>query len=70
MNFKLVSKSTSMNIPLSDFWIGNSECDVFSLLGQKIKTVNNRNELKDLPAGVYLLRNTQTQKVKKVVISE
>jgi poly(hydroxyalkanoate) depolymerase family esterase len=70
MNFKLVSQSTGMNIPLSDFWLENSECDVFSLLGQKIKTVNNRNELKDLPAGVYLLRNTQTQKVKKVVISE
>jgi poly(3-hydroxybutyrate) depolymerase len=70
MNFKLVSQNTGMNIPLSDFWVENSECDVFSLLGQKIKTVNNRNELKDLPAGVYLLRNTQTQKVKKVVISE
>ena len=70
MQFSLISEETGVKVPLEDFFVGGDDCTVYSLLGQQIKTIKCRDDLRRLPSGVYLLKSNVTGQVKKIVISE
>ena len=57
MQFSLISEETGVKVPLADFFVGGDDCTVYSLLGQQIKTIKCRDDLRRLPSGVYLLKS-------------
>lgn len=69
--FSPVGSGTSIKDVLSDF---NGLCDVYTLLGVKVKSVNlesgdNNDWKSELKDGVYLLKN-ESGKIKMIVIGE
>ena len=62
--------TTGIRLTQSNFFVEGESYEVYGLLGQKIMDVTSSAALRALPKGVYLLRNTQTRMIKKVIISE
>ena len=72
-NMVFVSKgdcTTGISLTLNDFFVEGNDFSVYNLLGQKVKSIKYREDLRQLPYGVYLLKNDMTGMVKKIVLSE
>lgn len=72
-NMVFVSKgdcTTGISLTLNDFFVEGNDFSVYNLLGQKVKSIKYREDLRQLPYGVYLLKNDMTGLVKKIVLSE